>query len=127
MAFGPTGSNWLVMKYFGLRGGPLCLIKRPGVSQSPNCERLLKPYLVQTKMAKKNAVGGNKEDRQWAQRHRQRLPHEVMTVMTNGAHRCNCKDTRSCQELACAKTRIRGLFWRLKLGEPSLTAPLTYG
>ena len=52
---------------------------------------------------------------------------KVMTVMTKGAHRCNCKDTRSYQELACATTRIRGLFWRLKLGEPSLTAPLTYG
>jgi hypothetical protein len=39
----------LVIEKFGLWGGPLCLIKRPGVLQSPNCKRLLKPYLVQTK------------------------------------------------------------------------------
>ena len=39
----------MVIEKLGLWGGPLCLIKRPGVSQSPNCKRLLKPYLVQTK------------------------------------------------------------------------------
>ena len=73
MAFGPTGSNWLVMKYSGLRGGPLCLIKRPGVLQSPNCKRLLKPFLVQTKgnddgkgkyggwISKKMTVGSEKQ------------------------------------------------------------------
>jgi hypothetical protein len=49
-----------------------------------------------------------------------------MTVMTNGAHHCNCKDTRSYLELAIAEARIQELFRRLELGEPSLTAPLTY-
>jgi hypothetical protein len=34
----------IVIKKFGPWGGPLCLIKRPGVLQSPNIKRLLKPF-----------------------------------------------------------------------------------
>jgi len=49
----------LVIEQIRQWGGPLCLIKRPGVLQAPNCKRLLKPFLAKTKRnASKGKAGG---------------------------------------------------------------------